>query len=156
MTVKNIKCIVVQQKHMGDNYWTIERAEHDGRNWMQPLGPHSSAYCLSSRLGEPSAEPNMHNNADIEGDSYEMMAIAKAIENGLAFGPGHQSAQVSFRRCEAVVTEEGVELMSPRNMRFPVVISHANAKALAEDIREKVNGYPLYKKLKALRAKVKG
>lgn len=131
MTIKNIKCIVVQQKHMGDDYWTIERAEHDGRSWMQSLGPHSQAFCLSARLGEPSADTNEHNNADIEGDSREMLAIAKAIEDG---------GRASFKRCEAVVTEEGVELMSPRNMVAPVVISHANAKALAEDIRAKVKG----------------
>lgn len=128
MTAKNIKCIVVKQEHMGD-YWTIERAEHDGRSWMQPLGRNCSAFCVSTRLGEPSADSDMHNNADIEGDSREMLAIAQAIETG---------GQAHFKRCSAVTTEAGVELMSPRNMRFPVLITHECAKALAADIRAKV------------------
>jgi hypothetical protein len=134
---QDIKCIVVQQKHMGDDYWTIERAAHDGRKWMQRLGPYSQAFCLSSRLGEPSADPKQHNNADVEGYGSEMLAIAHAIEHGLLHGPG-PSAIASFTRCEARVTEDGVELMSPRNSRFPVTISHDNAKQLAADIRAKV------------------
>ena len=89
------------------------------------------ACCTSARLGEPSENADEHNNADIEGDSREMLAIAKAIEDGTS---------ASFKRCAAVVTEEGVELMSPRNMRRPVVITHACAKALATDIRAKIQG----------------
>lgn len=120
---QNIPCIVKGNDNPEWDWWTIVRAEHDNREWMQRTGPNSMSFRLSERLGEDD------NNADIEGTSAEMLAIATAIESG---------TWARFTRCSAFTTEKGVELMSPRNMSYPVVITHENARALAKDIREKV------------------
>jgi hypothetical protein len=56
-----------KSEHM-DDWYTIVRAEHDGREWPEQVGPNCFSWMMSERLVP---------NACIEGDSYEMLAIAK-------------------------------------------------------------------------------
>lgn len=112
-----MKCTVNKSDNMGD-WWTIDRAEHDGRHWMERT-EYGMALMCSSRLG----------NADIEGTAAEMLAIAAAIERG---------ESESFRRCAAKHTADGYLMSSPRNSLEPTLITHDEAKELAADIRAKV------------------
>lgn len=112
-----MKCILIKSDNM-DDWYLIERAEHDGRHWMEPT-QYGMALRCSSRLG----------NADIEGTSAEMLVIAQSIELG-------QSA--SFKRCAAEHTPDGYAMSSPRNSMEPTLITHAEAKELAADIRGKL------------------
>lgn len=121
----NFRCIVVRSESIGD-WWTIQRAEHDGREWERPV-KYGIAWTVSARLGEGD------NNYDIEGRGVEMLALAAAIES---------RGEASFTRCSAVTTTRGVDLESPRNSRHPVTISQERADELAADIRAKV-AYPV-------------
>ncbi len=63
-----------------DDWYLIERAEHDGRVWLEPMGPGAMALCCSSRISD----------ADVEGSREEMLAIAQAIEERQPRAPhGH-------------------------------------------------------------------
>ncbi len=102
------------------DWWVIERAEHEGRTWMERTGPNSMSLRDSARFSD----------ADVEGDSHEMIAIAKAIEER-----GH----VSFRRCSVqVISENEVLFNSPRNSQEDGVVTLADADDLAAEIRTKV------------------
>ena len=61
-----MKVTVNKNDDMGD-WYTIERAEHDGRHWMERTD-YGMALMSSSRIG----------NADIEGTASEMLTIAAA------------------------------------------------------------------------------
>lgn len=107
------KLTIRHSENMGD-WYVIERAEHDGRIWleMDPDGRTGSVRC-SSRFSD----------ADVEGDSAEMLAIADAIVS---------RTSASFKRCAVNVTGEVVSFRSPRNSQMPGLVSYATAVALAE------------------------
>ena len=121
-----MKCILVKSDPDNPDYdwYCIERAEHDGREWMRRTGPNSQAFMRSARLGEGD------NNYCIEGTAFEMLAIAEAIE---------QKKSARFKRCAATFAMEGYEMESPRNSRAPVLVSHSEASELAADIRQKIH-----------------
>src|SRR5262245_3282866 len=73
----------------GDDWWVIERANHDGRVWLERDAPNAMSLHCSARIG----------NADIEGTADEMRRIADAIKS---------QSNVSHRRCAARTTSEGV------------------------------------------------
>lgn len=102
-----------------DDWWLIERAEHDGRQWLERTGPNSMALRCSSRI----------TNADIEGTSLEMLAVAGAIVGRI---------QIAFKRVGVNVTAEGVELWSPRNSTYRCRVPYARAMALADEIVVKI------------------
>jgi hypothetical protein len=101
-----------------DDWWLIERAQHDGAMWLEPCRGGASLM-TSARI----------TNADIEGTSDEMLAIAHAIEQG---------ESISFRRCAAVRVGLGYALSSPRNSMYAAIVPLLSAQALARDIRAKV------------------
>jgi len=96
---------------MGD-WWVIERAEHDGRTWMEQTGPNSMALRTSSRFSD----------ADVEGTASEMLEIAEAIR-----------ARGTFRakRCSVDATGPEVRFSSPRNSSHDGTTSIAFADELA-------------------------
>lgn len=97
-----------------DDWYIIERAEHDGASWWEPdeYGHH---LMTSARIGD----------ADIEGGAEHMRGIATAIR---------EKTYESFRRCAARWTGAGVELWSPRNSSESTLVTHASALALADSI----------------------
>lgn len=101
-----------------EDWYVIERAEHHGRMWLEPLPGGGMALRYSGRFSD----------ADIEGSAAEMRAIAKAIRD---------RTSVSFRRC-AVVANAGdtVEFSSPRNSMRPGITTLAAALDLARKIEE--------------------
>lgn len=99
------------------DWWIIERAEHDGRSWMERTGPNSMSLRCSSRFSD----------ADVEGDSGEMRAIARAIQERGSF---------SAKRCSVEVAGDEVRFCSPRNSSVDGVTDLACADALAEMIEK--------------------
>lgn len=100
---------------MGD-WYVIERAEHDGREWTEQTGPNSYALRTSARFSD----------ADVEGDASEMLAIADAIE---------RRDGVHFKRCSVNVDHDRVFFSSPRNSTYDGECSLAEADDLAAEIR---------------------
>lgn len=115
---QDIPLTIVDCSNTLPNWWIIERRHHDGREWMEET-EWGGAWMKSARLAD----------ADIEGVSKEMLAIAAAIEGGTS---------VEFRRCEARWAPEGYLLSSPRNSSEQTLVTHQNAKELAALIRERV------------------
>jgi len=103
---------------MGD-WFVIERAEHDGRQWLERTGPVRMALRCSSRFSD----------ADVEGTAAEMLAIAEAIE---------KRGDAYFRRCSVRVEGERVFFASPRNSTTEGECSLAEADDLAREIRATV------------------
>lgn len=101
------------------DWFTIEWAVHDHRGWVEEIHDEFGGYLSWCYSGRPA-------DADIEGTSAEMRAIAEAIEKG-------ESAE--FRRCAAIKTDQGYQLYSPRNSRTPYEASQEQAAHLAEEIR---------------------
>lgn len=89
-----MKLAIIKSKHL-DDWWLIERAEHDGRHWLQSTA-YGMAFMSSSRIG----------NADVEGSGGEMLAIAEAIV---------ARKDESFTRCAVRFDGERVFFRSPRN-----------------------------------------
>lgn len=116
---QDIKCTVVRNEDSEWDWWTIERAEHDGREWWEPT-EYGSRLMTSARLSP---------EACIEGTSADMLAIAAAIEQGASY---------DAPRCAVRTIANGVELESPRNSDYLVLITQERARELAADIRAKV------------------
>jgi hypothetical protein len=104
-----------------DDWYLIERAEHDGREWFEvdPARPNCAFLQRSARLGD----------ADTEGTAAEMLAIAGAIETG---------GSAAFLRCAAERTETGYLIGSPRNSSELTPVTFADAGGLAAEIRGKL------------------
>ena len=108
--------ILVKSEVLPD-WYIVEWAEHDGREWLEPIGEMGLALRRSARVGD----------ADVEGYAHEMRAIAQAIEDGTG---------VEFRRCAAHTRPDGsVELCSPRNSMEPAVVTRRAALTLVAAIR---------------------
>lgn len=98
------------------DWYVIERAEHDGRSWIEWDGEGGGSLMLSSRIG----------NADIEGTHAEITELAKGI---LA------RRNVSFKRCAVSLDTTGnvlsVLLWLPRNSLHSTRVPFDRASALA-------------------------
>lgn len=127
----NIDCVLVKCDVLGD-WYTLERAEHDGREWVEENGEERIAYgpvnmwCRSARLEKYTC---------VEGTAAEWRAIAAAIE-------ANDSAE--FRRCAAERTEHGYLFYSPRNTKMErrTLLSCDAAKRVAAIIRQTLGGTP--------------
>jgi len=107
--------LTIRKSDWTDDWWLIERAEHDGRVWMEPVAPHVMALRTSSRFSD----------ADVEGYGSEMLAIAAAI-----------TARSSFRakRCAVEVMGDVVAFRSPRNSQEDGIVTLAEADEIAAEI----------------------
>lgn len=115
--VEDVELRLVDATNNGEYAWyTIERADHDHKVWLERTGPTSSALRYSGRLG----------NADVEGTGEEMCSIAEAIRS---------RKSVEFRRCAVEVFADGsVALWSPRNSVERGFVTLARADHLADQI----------------------
>lgn len=109
-----VECVCVKAEHT-DDWYSIERAEHDGRVWQEPT-EYGSSLMASARISD----------ADVEGTAEHMLAIADAIE---------RRQQFSAKRCAVAVSGDMVSLWSPKNSREAGHIPLAAADKLAESIR---------------------
>lgn len=108
--------LTITKSDILDDWYLIERAEHDGKTWFEYHEYGASLMC-SSRLG----------NAGIEGNFDEMLKIADAIQ---------KRSSVSFKRCEIEYDNNVFYFASPRNTDYDtrVPISISEADELAEQI----------------------
>lgn len=93
---------LVHASYIGD-WYTIERAVHDGREWWEETGPNSISLRMSCRI----------TDACVEGTLSEMKAIAKAIRS---------RSDIAFKRCAVKITKAGGQFWSPRNSRVKSAI----------------------------------
>ena len=107
-----MKILLVKSGNL-DDWYTIERAEHDGRQWLEPTGRNSATYMYSGRISD----------ACVEGPADEMREIAKAIK-------AHGS--VSFKRCAVRVAGDVAYFCSPRNSIHEAEVPVADAEVFAE------------------------
>lgn len=119
---ESIRMLIVKSDWMED-WWILEREEHDGREWFERVGPNATALCMSSRIG----------NADVEGSAREWKEIAAAIR---------ARGGTSSKRCAAWCKPEGVYLSSPRNSIEPTLVDYASADLLAERIEQALSPAP--------------
>jgi len=108
-----------------DDWYVIERAEHEGKQWLEETGPGMMSLRDSARFSD----------ADVEGTRAEMLAIAGAIE---------ARSQARFKRCRVEVTGPGqadeVLFDSPRNSTKEGRVTLVEADELAKEIRKKLDG----------------
>lgn len=110
------------------DWYTIERAEHENRHWMErvqddDIGSYT-ALRYSGRISD----------ADVEGTAEEMRGIAKAIRERRAY--------CNARRCavDATGNEVGtVVFYSPRNSMRHAHVSRAAAEKLAQQIESELS-----------------
>ncbi len=90
---------------LGD-WYSIVRADHDGRQWMQRTR-YGSRFMMSERLSP---------EACIEGTKAEMLEIARAIRC---------RDKAEFKRCAVKFEDDGFHFWSPKNsIRSTVVSKH--------------------------------
>lgn len=99
-----------------DDWYVIEKTEHEGVQRIVSDGPGVSHLFCSSRISD----------ADVEGRASEMLALADAIE---------RREIETFKRCAVDARTDRVQLWSPRNSQRPGIVSRADADALAAQIR---------------------
>lgn len=112
-----MKLTIIKSDFMG-NWYIIERAEHDGRTWLE-RADHGARVMLSSRFSD----------ADVEGDGAEMLEIANAIEKRCAF---------YAKRCAVRVDGQVARFRSPRNSLIDGECTLEEADELARLIRATV------------------
>lgn len=105
-----------------DNWYIIERAEHNHTQWLEKDSPNSYSLRNSARFSD----------ADIEGTDAEMLCIADAIEN---------RSEVSFSRCSVKIIDNKAYFDSPRNSTFCGEASLDEADDLAILIRKMLNQF---------------
>lgn len=110
-----MRLALVRNEDMGD-WYTIERAEHDGREWLQSTGRNSMSVMRSARISD----------ADVEGTAEEMLGIAEAIE---------KRGTYEAKRCAVAVGSVTASFWSPRNSQTRGTVSLAEADELAAAIR---------------------
>lgn len=107
MTLRKSNCI--------DDWYVIEKAEHDGKEWRERTSGNSSSFRSTARISD----------AEVEGTSAEMLAIADAIMGETA---------CSFKRCAVTCRDGYAYLWSPRNSQHPGKVSMEDGRDLAEQI----------------------
>jgi hypothetical protein len=103
-------------QHAGEEWYTIVRAEHDGREWWVEVGPNTYAFRMSAWLSP---------EACIEGTADEMRALAAAIDC---------YSGVMFKRCAVQHTTAGVFFWSPRNSHRKTLVPFHDALDFAAQV----------------------
>jgi len=98
-----------------DDWYTVERAEHEHRQWMERTGPNCMKLMDSGRISD----------ACVEGTAGEMRELALAIK---------ARGEAEFRRCAVRVDGESAYFCSPRNSEVDGVVPLADADAFADQV----------------------
>lgn len=105
-----------------NDWYTIERAEHDGTAEMRDAGTHAYLY-LAVRISD----------ACVEGTADHMRRIAAGIKSR----DGHRE-----KRCAVRIEGDRAFLWSPRNSQQEGECTLAEADALADEIVAKLGATP--------------
>lgn len=109
-----MKIKLVKSDDLSD-WYTVERAEHEGRQWLERTGPNCMQWMDSGRISD----------ACVEGTADEMRELAKAIK---------ARGSASFKRCAVSVEDEQAHFCSPRNSTRDGVVPLADADAFANQV----------------------
>jgi hypothetical protein len=107
-----MKIVLVKSDSL-DDWYVVERAEHDGCQWLEPTGPNSMRFMDSARISD----------ACVEGTAEEMRELAKAIK---------ARGAASFKRCAVRVDGERAYFCSPRNSTTEAEIPLVDADEFAD------------------------
>lgn len=121
-----MKLTITKSEGMGD-WYLIERAEHDGRTWLEPMNLGGGSSCMAFMTAA------RFSDADVEGSAEEMRDIATAIEN---------RSTESHKRCGVDATGDPVKFRSPRNSQRDGECTLAEADELAALIRSMLPNGP--------------
>lgn len=100
----------------GDDWYTVIRAEHDGREWYEEVDKDCFAFRCSERLSP---------DACIEGTAEEMLAVADAIKyRGMA----------SFKRVAVEFNSNGFIFWSPKNSQHDAFVQTEDADRFAYEV----------------------
>lgn len=117
--------LTIRQSEGMSDWFIIERAEHDGREWIEErqsyLGMTCSAFMHSARFSD----------ADVEGNRDEMLALARGIE---------ARSDTHFKRCAVRFEGDRVFFSSPRNSRREGEVALTEADDLARQIHDLFTG----------------
>lgn len=107
-----------------DDWYTIIRAEHEGKEWIEKISEYHSVYRNSERLDDK-------GQASIEGCGEHIVGVAIAIKNKSA---------VIFKRIAVAYSaiNYGFYFWSPKNSERKVLISVEDAEDLMRQIFEKL------------------
>lgn len=110
--------MLIEKDLVLEDWYSIVRAEHDGREWFEPIpGTERSFQLMCSERLIP--------EASIEGYGYEMRHMAQCIMNGKNFD--------SAERCAMSHEADGIHFWRPRsNGDKHAVVSKEDAIQLAE------------------------
>ncbi|HYV99657.1 MAG TPA: hypothetical protein VE967_19515 [Gemmatimonadaceae bacterium] len=111
--------LTIRKSDWIDDWWLIERAEHDGRQWMEKVGPNAMG-CGSCNF--PLRTSSRFSDADVEGYGSEMLSLAAAITERSSF---------RAKRCAVAVKGQTAEFWSPRNSQEHGVVTIEEADELA-------------------------
>lgn len=99
-----------------DDWYCIERAEHDGHQWMEQVSANGYVFRRSARVSD----------ADVEGTGEQMLSLARAVLDG---------GGESHKRCAVrALANDSFAFRSPRNSRAEAVVSGDHARAWARDV----------------------
>lgn len=107
--------ITLQKSDWLKDWYTIERAQHENRQWLAPLGGNGFQFMDSGRISD----------ACVEGTAEEMRAIAEAIK---------ARGSASFKRCAVHVKGEIAYFCSPRNSTRDAEVPLADAEEFADQV----------------------
>lgn len=107
--------IVLKKSDWLDDWYTIERAHHDNRQWLESTGPDSMQLMYSGRISD----------ACVEGSADEMVEIARTIK---------ARGVVSFKRCAVRVAGAHAYFCSPRNSGKDAEVPLADAEEFADQV----------------------
>jgi hypothetical protein len=105
-----------KSEHM-DDWYVIEKAEHEHTSHWDRVGPNAFSLSCSSRISD----------ACVEGPLAHMAGIAKAVR---------YRGRYFERRCAVDATGREVLIWSPRNSTVIGSITHSAARGLAGQIEE--------------------
>lgn len=107
--------IVLEKSDCIDDWYCIERAEHEGRTWLERTEPNVLQFMDSARISD----------ACVEGTADEMLDIAEAIKS---------RGSAEYRRCAVRVEGDTAYFWSPRNSTAEAAIPLADADDFAAQV----------------------
>ena len=108
----------IKLNHCFDDWYTVIRVEHDGREWVENPDKNSSRFMCSERLSP---------EACIEGTTLEMIEVASAIK---------RRSSLKFKRIAIAWTGSDFLFWSPKNSEKKVSISTEDADSFANEVQE--------------------
>lgn len=107
--------LVLTKSDSLDDWYLVERAEHEGRQWLEPTGPNTMKFMDSARISD----------ACVEGTAEEMVELAKAVK---------ARGAASFGRCAVRVNGETAYFCSPRNSTRDGEVPLTDAEEFADKV----------------------